>query len=149
MIRSMHSLRRLGSVAKDMQNLTLANNDIKQMAEVHHIRGAQRSLVRLVLQANPATAKFTDTYGDAAKRMQYEKEVRKVFPDLKELDGVAIASSMPMQPQPNHVPAQFSAVVGAFVTKYLGALNEPNRPNLKFAFFERSMFSLTAMMGGS
>merc|ERR1711871_656931 len=81
--------------------------------------------------------------------MQYEKEVRKVFPDLKELDGVAIASSMPMQPQPNHVPAQFSAVVGEFVNKYLGALNEPNRPNLKFAFFERSMFSLTAMMGGS
>eukprot|EP00729_Bicosta_minor_P028267 gene28267-28348_t len=81
--------------------------------------------------------------------MEYEKAVRKTFPDLKELDGVAISSNLPLAPKPNHVPAQFAGLVTAFVTKYLAALNEPNRPNLRFAFFERSMFSLTIMLGGA
>jgi hypothetical protein len=51
--------------------------------------------------------------------MEYEKVVRKSFANLKELDGVAIQSNLPLQPQLNHLPAQFAGVVGAFVNKYL------------------------------
>lgn len=100
------------------------------------------------MQNNPFIAKYNKP-ATPAKRMEYEKAVRKTFPDLKELDGVAISSNLPLAPKPNHVPAQFAGLVTAFVTKYLAALNEPNRPNLRFAFFERSMFSLTIMLGGA
>ena len=148
MIRSMHPLRRLGSVAKGLQNLNLSNNDIKMISEVNHLRTASSSISRLLLQNNVCVAKYS-TQPTPDKRVDYEKVVRKIFPNLKELDGVEIKSSMPLQPQPNHVPQQFAGVVTAFVTRYMAALNEPNRPNLQYAFFDRSMFSLTVLLGNA
>lgn len=64
-IRTLQPLRKLGNVARLLENLSLAGNELKSHGELKHLRSTASSLHRLILNGNPFVAKLTD-------RSQYE-----------------------------------------------------------------------------
>lgn len=143
--RSLQCMKGLANAAPKLTNLSFEGNDVKNLGELGHIK-ALTAVRNLVLAGNPGLKKFPKT---AAGRCNYERQIRKFFPELRQLDGAAVSSSVPLAPKEHHLPEQFRGIIGSFVAKYFAALSEPGRPNLPFAFGPTSMFSLTVLTGGS
>eukprot|EP01147_Barroeca_monosierra_P000902 gene902-4165_t len=86
-IYSLDGWRRLGHVAKSLENLSLEGNQLQSIFRLSGIRSC-RNVKTLVLLNNPCAAAFQQD------RLGYEKAVLKYFRNLKELDGSNV--SMPV-----------------------------------------------------
>eukprot|EP00041_Stephanoeca_diplocostata_P031964 m.1008987 g.1008987 ORF g.1008987 m.1008987 type:complete len:496 (+) comp24058_c0_seq65:211-1698(+) len=143
-IRSMSELRRLATVAPNLMNLNLENNQLKNLGEVGHIKGFQ-NLVRIRLVGNEAILKHSKD------RVAYEKFLRKMFPLLEEIDGDGMSSRLPLALLGSYVPPEppgIAAIVEAFIVKFFTAMDQPGRPEIADAYTDQSVFSLTLLLFG-
>ncbi|EDQ88381.1 uncharacterized protein MONBRDRAFT_32915 [Monosiga brevicollis MX1] len=85
-ITSLAAWRRLGSVAKNLTNLSLADNGIKNLSELQFLRTC-RQVTHLVLKGNPVLNTMSN-------RSAYEKQVLKYFKGLKLLDQEPITTTL-------------------------------------------------------
>jgi hypothetical protein len=85
----------------------------QNLGELTHLKSVS-TITNIVLTGNPGSRKYPRTM---AGRCDYERQIRKFFPGLQQLDGTAINSSLPLASKDNYLPDQFRGIVGQFVTK--------------------------------
>lgn len=111
-IVSLTLFRTLHSVAPVLTNLSLGGCAIKQLSELGHLKQIS-TLKGLELRGNEALKKYGDQTV-TAQRIAYEKDVRKYFISLEQLDGVALSNQLPVPIVASYVPEDMHGFIGEF-----------------------------------